>query len=154
MQTRYTLDEANEALRLVRVIARELAERRDELRQLSDGALSDRALSDGALSDRARAAWRSADDEHDTDYALAARLRELEEASARCRVELEQLGLTILREDPLTLHFPGASRAPDAASEGQPVVFCWQEGEDAVDYGHADGEEEHPRRPLRVGRTS
>lgn len=139
MQTRYTLDEANEALRLVRVIARELAERRDELRQLSD---------------RARAARRSADDEHDTDYALAARLRELEEASARCRVELEQLGLTILREDPLTLHFPGASRAPDAASEGQPVVFCWQEGEDAVDYGHADGEEEHPRRPLRVGRTS
>lgn len=139
MQTRYTLDEANEALRLVRVIARELAERRDELRQLSDGALSAR---------------RSAGDEHDTDYALAARLRELEEASARCRVELEQLGLTILREDPLTLHFPGASRAPDAASEGQPVVFCWQEGEDAVDYGHADGEEEHPRRPLRVGRTS
>ena len=139
MQTRYTLDEANEALRLVRVIARELAERRDELRQLSDGALSAR---------------RSAGDEHDTDYALAARLRELEEASARCRVELEQLGLTILREDPLTLHFPGASRAPDAASEGQPVVFCWQEGEDAVDYGHADGEEEHPRRPLRVGRPS
>ena len=139
MQTRYTLDEANQALRLVRVIAREMAERRDELLRLSD---------------RARAARRSADDEQGVDYAQAARVRELEEASGRCRAELQQLGLTILREDPLTLHFPGASRVPEGADAGPPVVFCWQEGEDAVDYGHADGEEEHPRRPLRVGRTS
>ncbi|MGC6486069.1 MAG: DUF2203 family protein [Planctomycetota bacterium] len=133
MQTRYTLDEANEALRLVRVIALELADRRAELLPLRVAA--------------ERAADRA-------DYARDARLRELEEASERCRSELEQLGLTILREEPLTLHFPGASRVEGGDDPQQPVVFCWQEGEDAVGFGHADGEEEHPRRPLRVGRTS
>jgi len=141
MQTLYTLNEANEALRLVRVIARELAERRDEHRQLTD----DRRES------RERAARRG--EAEGADYALAARLRELEEASARCRQELEQLGLTILREDPLTLHFPGTSRGRDDDAP-RAVVFCWQEGEDTVGFGHADGEEEHPRRPLRVGRGS
>lgn len=140
MQTRYTLNEANEALRLVRVIARELAERRDELLRLHDFDRAGRRGEEGSPEA--------------PDYARAARLRELEEAADRCREELAQLGLTILREDPLTLHFPGASRVGGSSASRQPVVFCWQEGEDAVGFGHADGEEEHPRRPLRVGRSS
>ena len=61
----------------------------------------------------------------------------------RASHEVECLGLSLLRQNPLTIHFPGRTRTGS-------VVFCWQEGEDSVCHGHAVGEEEEPRRPLKV----
>jgi hypothetical protein len=48
-----------------------------------------------------------------------------------------------MRMNPVTIHFPGISR-------NDKLVFCWQEGEKTLCHGHAVGEEEDPRRPLRV----
>ena len=45
--------------------------------------------------------------------------------------------------NPLTVHIPGQSRSG-------PVVFCWEEGEDSVCFGHPLGEEQEARRPLKL----
>jgi hypothetical protein len=74
---------------------------------------------------------------------LDARIYEHDEALFRCRKELETLGMTVLRMSPLTVHIPGYSRSG-------PVVFCWEEGEATVCFGHPVGEEEEQRRPLRL----
>lgn len=57
--------------------------------------------------------------------------------------ELVELGLTVLRTNPLTIHIPGRSL-------GGPLVFCWQVGDEGIRHGHRLGEEDEPRRPLRV----
>ena len=60
------------------------------------------------------------------------------------KVKLEELGMTVFRVNPLTIHIPGNSK-------NGPVVFCWQEGEGSnVCYGHPVGEEREQRRPLKV----
>lgn len=131
MMTRtYSLPEANQALRLVKSIADELAERRGERRTLArkredlEAAVTPEGLR-GELAE------------------LDARIFELDEAIKRCTLELQSLGMTVLRTNPLTVHIPGMSK-------GGEVVFCWQEGESSVCFGHALGEELHQRRPLRV----
>lgn len=131
MMTRtYSLPEANQALRLIRSIANELVERRADRRTLAkqrddlEAAVTPEGLR-GELAE------------------LDARIWEHDEAIARCKGELEGLGLTVLRDNPLTIHIPGQSK-------GGEVVFCWQEGEGSVCFGHAVGEELHQRRPLRI----
>lgn len=130
MKRTYTLQEANQALRLVRAIAFEIVERRTSRRALArqreqlEAAVTPEGLR-GELSE------------------LDARIWEHDEALLRCRKELEDLGMTVLRTNPLTVHIPGRSRRGG-------VVFCWEEDEGAVRYGHPLGEETHPRRPLRV----
>ena len=57
--------------------------------------------------------------------------------------ELVELGLTVLRTQPLTIHIPGRS-------VGGPLVFCWQVGDSGIGHGHHIGEEDDPRRPLKV----
>jgi hypothetical protein len=130
MKRTYTLQEANQVLRLVRAIALEAVERR--------------------TSRRARARQREQLEAAVTPEGLRGELAELDariwehdEALLRCRKELDDLGMTVLRTNPLTVHIPGRSRRGD-------VVFCWQEGEGSVDFGHPLGEEKHQRRPLRV----
>lgn len=126
----YSLPEANQALVLVRAIAAELLERRGARRTLArqreqlESAITPEGLR-GELAE------------------LDARIWEHDEATARCKLELEDLGMTVLRTNPLTVHIPGASKTGN-------VVFCWQEGEGSVCFGHPVGEEEHQRRPLRV----
>ncbi len=130
MRRIYSLPEANKALRLVRAIAHELVERRSERR----------------LLDRKRAELEAAVTPEGLRGELAeldARIWEHDEAIRRCTDELENLGMTVLRTNPLTVHIPGASKTGE-------VVFCWEEGEGSVCFGHAVGEELHPRRPLRV----
>jgi hypothetical protein len=132
MKRTYTLPEANQALKLVRAIAAELVERRAARRTLN----------------RQREQLEAAETPEGLRGELAeldARIWEHDEGLARCKSELEDLGMTVLRTNPLTVHIPGTSRAGD-------VVFCWQEGEGSVCYGHPLGEEEHQRRPLRVAR--
>ena len=88
---------------------------------------------------------------------LDARIWEHDEALYNCKHELEDLGLTVLRTNQLTVHIPGRSkpgrgRKNVAANQEQEVVFCWQDGENEVRFGHSLGEEEHQRRPLRVAK--
>jgi len=142
MQVRYTLKQANEALKLVRVIADEMLERRNERRRLARrrGQLENAATPEGLRAELAE---------------LDARIWELDDALRRCKDELKDLGLTILRSNPLTIHIPGRSLPDsDRGALERDLVFCWQEGEQGVGFGHADGEEEHHRRPLRVGKSA
>src|SRR5688572_26430393 len=128
----YTLPEANQALKLVRAIAAELLERRAARRALA----------------RQREQLEAAETPEGLRGELAeldARIWEHDEGLSRCTNELEELGMTVLRTNPLTVHIPGNSRAGA-------VVFCWQEGESAVCFGHPVGEEKHQRRPLRIAK--
>ena len=127
---RYTLDQSTTILPLVKTIAQEFVERREQRRLL----IREREL----LSNAA------------TPEGLNLSLTELDanifshsNGIARANEELEELGLQVLRQQPLTIHFPGRTRTGN-------VVFCWQEGEDSLCHGHAVGEEEEPRRPLQV----
>ncbi|MBL8725078.1 MAG: DUF2203 family protein [Planctomycetes bacterium] len=130
MKRVYTLPEANAALKLVHSIAAELVERRGARRPLlrQRDQLEEAVTPEGLRSELAE---------------LDARIAEHDAGLARCRQELEELGMTILCDNPLTVHIPGQSKTGD-------VVFCWQEGEGQVCYGHAPGEERDQRRPLRV----
>ncbi len=132
MKRTYTLPEANQALKLVRSIAAELLERRTERRSLARRReqLEAAATPEGLRTELAE---------------LDARIFEHDEGLARCQNELEVLGMTVLRTNPLTVHIPGTSRTGE-------VVFCWQEGEGSVCFGHPVGEELHQRRPLRVAK--
>ncbi len=132
MKRTYTLPEANQALKLVRSIAAELLERRTERRSLARQReqLEAAATPEGLRTELAE---------------LDARIFEHDEGLARCQNELEGLGMTVLRTNPLTVHIPGTSRTGE-------VVFCWQEGEGSVCFGHPVGEELHQRRPLRVAK--
>jgi hypothetical protein len=132
MKRTYTLPEANQVLKLVRAIAAELLERRAERRSLARQReqLEAAATPEGLRGNLAE---------------LDARIWEHDEGLTRCKHELEDLGMTVLRTNPLTVHMPGTSRSGA-------VVFCWQEGEASVCFGHAAGEELHQRRPLRVAK--
>jgi len=126
----FTLDEANSHLPLVRAVAAEMTERRRLRRRLARERerLEAAATPEGltmALSD------------------LDARIFEQDQGLDRAQQELRDLGLVVLRTNPLTVHFPGQTR-------NSQVVFCWQEGEQSVCHGHAVGEEQEPRRPLKV----
>jgi hypothetical protein len=126
----YTLPEANAMLPLLRAIAAEIVERRARRRDLVQlrEQLESARTPEGLTQNLA---------------ALDAEICEQDEALRTCRQELEDLGLAILRQSPLTIHIVGRSRSG-------PVVFCWQEGEQGVNFGHALGEEEDHRRPLRI----
>lgn len=142
MNVRYTLKEANEVLKLVRVIAAEMLERRNERRRLARrrDQLETAETPEGLRSELAE---------------LDARIWEHDEALYNCKHELEDLGLTVLRTNPLTVHIPGRSLPANSritSAKSQDVVFCWQEGEDDLCFGHSLGEEENQRRPLRVAK--
>ncbi len=126
----FTLDEANSHLPLVRAIATEIMERRKLRRRLTREreGLEAAATPEGltlALSD------------------LDARIFEQYQGQQSGHKELGEIGHLVLRTNPLTVHFPGETR-------NSQVVFCWQEGERSVCHGHAIGEEQEPRRPLKV----
>jgi hypothetical protein len=130
MKRVYTLQEANAALPLLRAIAAEVIERRTLRRQLhrQREQLEDAATPEGLVQELAE---------------LDARICEQDEGMFLARRELEDLGMTVLRPNPLTVHIPGFSKSG-------PVTFCWQEGEDNVCFGHPVGEEKEQRRPLRL----
>ncbi|HLU40737.1 MAG TPA: DUF2203 family protein [Planctomycetota bacterium] len=126
----FTLNQANDLLPLVKAIAAELIERRTErlralkLKEELEASRSPEGLSQ-AIAD------------------LELEIARHDEAILAGRKELEGLGLTVLRMHPLTVHFPGQATA-------QTLVFCWMEGDACIDHGHLVGEEDAPRRPLRV----
>ena len=127
---RYSLDQSNLILPLVKAIAHEFIERRGQHRQLT----------------RLRKELENSSTPEGLGQSLAnldAMIFEHSTAISQSNGELEALGLTILRRQPLTVHFPGRTRSGK-------VVFCWQEGEESLCHGHAIGEEEEPRRPLKV----
>ena len=126
----FTLDQCSALLPLVGAIADEIVERRGEQQRLV--RLRDRLESTNSPEGLTNSLSE-----------LDARIFELDSGLARSIAELENLDLKLLRVDPLTIHFPGRTRNGE-------VVFCWQEGERSVCHGHAIGEEEEPRRPLKV----
>lgn len=130
MKRVYTLAEANGVLPLLEAIAAEVIERRVLRRQLlrRRSELEQARTPEGLRHELA---------------SLDARISDQDEGLQKARAELEDLSMTVLRTNPLTVHIPGKSRS------GQ-VVFCWQEGEEHVCYGHPVGEEEDARRPLRI----
>ncbi|MCU0866926.1 MAG: DUF2203 domain-containing protein [Planctomycetes bacterium] len=134
MKRTYDLKAANQVLKLVRAIATELIERRSARRTLAREReqLEAAATPEGLRSELAE---------------LDARIWEHDEALRNCNAELEGLGMTVLRTAPLTVHIPGHSKSG-------PVVFCWEEGESSVCFGHPPGQEEHPRRPLRLAKPA
>ncbi len=127
---RYTLDQSTTILPLVKAITQEVIERRKDRRRLvrTRGELEAAATPEGLKHALAE---------------LDATIFEHDGALEHSQSELEELGLTVLRLNPLTVHFPGRTRTGN-------VVFCWQEGEASLCHGHAVGEEEEPRRPLKV----
>lgn len=127
---RYSLDQSTAILPLVKAIAREFVDRRSRRRMLAR-----------IRDELERSVTPEGLDRSLTD--LNAVIFEHTSAIARANTELEDLGLTVLRQQPLTIHFPGRTRTGN-------VVFCWQEDEDSLCHGHAIGEEEDPRRPLQV----
>ncbi len=130
----FNLAQANGLLPLVKAIAAEMAERRSErqravrLRDQLEACHSPEGLTQ-ALAD------------------LDSAIREHDDAIENGRRELVKLGLTVLRMNPVTVHFPGQP-AP-----GQ-VVFCWIEGDHDIDHGHPAGKELDPRLPLRIRRAT
>lgn len=134
MSAPYSLQEANRLLPLVRQIACEIGDRRDRRRALTQ-------LRDELDTARTPESLGNAIADIDCE------LHELRDAISRAIGELEELGLHVLRLTPLTIHIPGRTR------QG-PLVFCWQVGERSVHHGHAVGEEDDPRRPLRVRANS
>lgn len=148
MNIRYTLKEANQVLKLVRVISHEMLERRTDRRHLARrrDQLESAQTPEGLRTELAE---------------LDARIWEHDDATRNCKQELEDLGLTVLRLIPLTIHIPGRNTptkgrknasARATSTPSKHLVFCWQEGEEGVGFGHQLGEEEDQRRPLRVAK--
>jgi hypothetical protein len=130
MRPSYSLEECNRMLALVRAVAREIAERRNLLRGLERARhdLIDAETPEGLRSSLA---------EVDAEIFVA-------NDGIRAAVkELELYGLTLLRLRPITIHFPGITKRG-------PIVFCWQEGDDTIGHGHPTGEEQEPRRQLKL----
>ena len=71
------------------------------------------------------------------------RLREIAWQLRRCEQEIQGLGLTVQNLNPFTVHIPGLTRSGE-------LVFCWEEADRVVSFGHEVGEEGEPRRPLRI----
>lgn len=133
MQPPYTLAQAKSLLPLVQAVVAELVERR-EIRRTTKRQIE---RLEAASSPEGLCLSLS---ELDAELATA------DAGLERAKHELERLGLVVMRTNPVTIHFPGISR-------NDRLVFCWQEGERSLCYGHAVGEEEDPRRPLRVKST-
>jgi hypothetical protein len=128
--TRYTLAEAENMLPLIKAIAGEIVERHRLRRELH----------------RSRSSFESAKSPEGLTAAIAdasARIFDQTEGIRGALDEFIELGLTVLRLHPLTIHIPGRSVSG-------PLVFCWQVGDDGIAHGHRVGEEDDPRRPLRV----
>lgn len=130
METRYNLADANHLLPLLRAIAAEIEDRRRERRELT------------RMLDELRSS-HTPEGLEDSIAELESELFRNGEATNDALSEFEHLGLTVLRSAPLTIHIPGRTQRG-------PLVFCWQAGEEGIGHGHLLGEEEDPRRPLRV----
>lgn len=133
MPQHFTLAQSNALLPLIRAIAREIVERRQQRRRIRRMLTE---LRESGSPEGMDMAIRDLED----------RMDELDGAIADACHELVELGVRVLRIQPLTVHIPGTTRTEE-------IVFCWQEGEDTIQHGHLMGEEDDPRRPLRIRTT-
>ena len=134
MEARFNLTDANRLLPLLQLIGSEVEERRADRQRLTK-------IRDELESARTPEGLQSSLAE------LDARIYEHRLGIDAAVNELESLGMTILRLNPVTIHIPGDTQRG-------PIVFCWQLGENRIGHGHMVGEEEDPRRPLKVRITS
>ncbi len=134
MEAHFTLKDANRLLPLLRGIGAEIEERRTERQRLA------RIREDLEAASTPEGLQQSLAD-------LDARIFEHRAAIQSAVAEFESLGLTVLRMNPVTVHIPGRTQRG-------PIVFCWQLGEEGIEHGHMLGEEDDPRRPLKVTVTT
>ena len=144
MRKRYTIEQANEALKLVRVIAAEMVERRDRRREMASRRAK---LEATAKPERLRSELAELD----------ARIWEQDDALLRCRREFDDLGMKVFRDDPLTIHIPGQgvpkkTRRGQLIEPGRDLVFCWKEDEASVGFGSNAGDDGQQRKQLQVGK--
>ncbi len=128
MTRRFTLFQANAMLPLIHSITAEIR---------------DRVTVRTRLQQR-RSAFQDAETPEGLGWAIShlnARLIEIDERLQTSTRELAELGVEIIELQPVTVHIPGCTRADD-------VVFCWQDGEVQVGFGHGACETESHRRPL------
>lgn len=125
-----TLNEAKALLPLIKAIAAELHDRAAEKRraEVTLDSLEKARSPEGLCLSRAE---------------LQDSIEASEAGIARGRIELERLGVQLQKLRPVTIHIPGRSQKDR-------LVFCWQEGDSTINHGHARGEEDDPRRPLRI----
>ena len=129
----YTLKLANELLPLLQSIAAEVRSLRTERREL------DRMVKELEEEDQTNTPEGVESSLTEAQF----RLRELTWQLRRCEQEAQALGLTVQNMNPFTIHIPGQTRSGE-------LVFCWEEGERTIAHGHELGEENEPRRPLRI----
>ncbi|MEM7199994.1 MAG: DUF2203 family protein [Planctomycetota bacterium] len=133
---KFTLAQCNAILPLVRAVAGEIAERRRHRSSLL----------------RERAALRKARTPEGLTEAvgvLDGQVCEEEDGIHRACRELQRYGLSVVRLNPLVVHFPGKAQKGDEVDD---MVFCWQEDEPAVSHAHPQGQEQEPRFPLKLPR--
>lgn len=131
MRTRYTVEDANRTLPLVRRIVsdavRDYWRWQDKVRQYEDVAAQRGIEEPGELGE------------------LAERLERETEALARdidgYIAEIRQLGVEFKGFDTGLVDFPGEV-------DGKPVLLCWQLGEESVQYWHEEDAGFAGRQPL------
>lgn len=131
MRTRYTVEDANRTLPLVRRIVsdavRDYWRWQDKVRQYEDVAAQRGIDERGELGE------------------LAERLERETEALARdidgYIAEIRQLGVEFKGFDTGLVDFPGEV-------DGKPVLLCWQLGEESVQYWHEEDAGFAGRQPL------
>jgi hypothetical protein len=128
----FTPEQANDALAEVRPVVEQLVERRADL-----------------LAVRARQAevaghvgGNGGGIDPTTPATLASAARQAEEGLREAVASLERLGLLVKDLDAGLVDFP-ALRA-----DGQPVLLCWQLGEERVEWWHAYEDGFAGRRPI------
>ncbi len=125
---RFSLDECKAMLPLVRAAADELTERRQQCRRL----LHERETLESSQTPEGLTIALADLDQQIHDH---------EEGILKVHRELSSYGLSVLRLNPLVIHFPGRTRSGD-------IVFCWREGETTIAHGHPCGKEDEPACPL------
>jgi hypothetical protein len=128
---RFSPDEANDALDVVRPLAERMVAHRRALRDLQgrQRALVMRIASNGG-------------DLTPSDVSdLAEEIEREAQGMRECVVEIERVGAIVKDLDEGLVDFP-------SEREGEPVLLCWRVGEDAIRYYHGEAEGFAGRKPL------
>ena len=128
MRTRFTVEDANRTLPLVRRIVsdavRDYWRWQDKVREYEEVSAS-----------------RSADEPSEDAERLERETAQLARDIDGYVAEIRQLGVEIKGFDPGLVDFPGEV-------DGRPVLLCWQLGEDSVQYWHEEDAGFAGRQPL------
>jgi hypothetical protein len=127
----FTADEANEALSVVRPLAKEMVERRRVLADLQERHTAFTTTIAGNGGDFDPGELREVEDQ----------MGEEATAVARCVARINEVGAFVKDLDRGLVDFP-------ALKDGEEVLLCWHVGEDDVAFWHGLEEGFSGRKPL------